>query len=48
MAKNNKVIELMFLLKGIKSYVKGSCNKQNLILVVILYEIYETRRRLVS
>ena len=40
--------EIMFVLKAIKSHFKGSYNKQNLTLVVISYEIYETRRRLVS
>ena len=34
-------IELMFILKAIKSYFKGSYYKQNLTLVVISYEIYE-------
>ena len=41
-------IEIMFILKAIKSNFKGSYDKQNLTLVVILYEIYETRQRLVS
>ena len=34
--------------KAIKSHCKGPYNKQNLTLVVISYEIYETHRRLVS
>ena len=34
--------------EGDKSHFKGSCDKQNLTLVAILYEIYENRRRLVS
>ena len=41
-------IELMFILTAIKSRFKGSYDKQNLILVVISYEIYETCRRFVS
>ena len=43
-------IELMFILKVIKSCFNRSFDKQNqnLTLVVILYEIYETRQRLVS
>ena len=41
-------IELMFILKALKSRFKGSYDKQNLTLVVISYEIYETHRRLVS
>ena len=40
--------EIMFILKAIKSHFKESYDKQNLILVVISYGIYETRRRLVS
>ena len=35
-------------LKAIKSHFKESYDKQNLTLVVISYDIYETRRRLVS
>ena len=35
----------MSTLKTIKSSLKRSCNKQNLTLAVISYEIYETRRR---
>ena len=42
------LIETIFILKAIKSHFKGSCDKQNLTLVVISYENYETRRRLVS
>ena len=34
-------------LKAIKSDYEWSYDKQNLTLVVIIYEIYETRRRLV-
>ena len=41
-------IELMFILKAIKSNYKGSYDKQNLTLMVISYEIYETGQRLVS
>ena len=41
-------IEIMIILKSIKSYFKGSYDKQNFTLVVISYEIYETPRRLVS
>ena len=40
--------EIMFILKAIKSHFKRLYDKQNLTLVVISYEIYETRRRLVS
>ena len=40
-------IEIMFILKVTKSHFKGSYDKQNLTLVVILYEIYEIRQRLV-
>ena len=39
---NAFLIEIMIILKAIKSHFKGSYNKQNLILVVISYEIYET------
>ena len=41
------LFEIMLILKAIKSNFKGSYNKQNLTLVVISYEIYETRQRLV-
>ena len=41
-------IEIMFILNAIKSYFKGSSDKQNLTLVVISYKIYETRQKLVS
>ena len=34
--------------EGDKNSFKGSYDKQNLTLVVISYEIYETRQRLVS
>ena len=34
------LIEIMFILKAIKSHFKGSYDKQDLTLVVILYEIY--------
>ena len=40
--------EIIIILKAIKSHFKGSYHKQNLTLVVISYEVYETRRRLVS
>ena len=42
------LIEIMFILKKINSNSKGSYDKQNFTLVVISYEIYETRQRLVS
>ena len=42
------LLEIVFILKAIKSHFKGSYNKQNLTLMVISYEIYETRQRLVS
>ena len=41
------LLEILSILKAIKSNFKKSYDKQNLTLVVILYEIYETRRRLV-
>ena len=41
-------VEIMSTLKMIKSSLKWSYDKQNLTLVVISYEIYETRQRLVS
>ena len=45
---NAFLIEMMLILKAIKSHGKGSYDKkQNLNLVVISYEIYKTRRRLV-
>ena len=34
--------EIMFVLKDINSHFRGSYDKQNLTLVVISYEIYET------
>ena len=40
--------KVMFILKAIKSHFKGSYDKQNLTLVVISYEIYETCQMLVS
>ena len=42
------LIKIMFILKAIKSRFKGSDDKQNLTLMVISYEIYETSRQLVS
>ena len=42
------LIEIMLILKAIKSYFKGSYDKKNLKLMVISYEIYEIRRRRVS
>ena len=41
------VIEIMFILKAIKSHFKGSYDKQNLTLVAISYEICDTCRKLV-
>ena len=41
-------IEIMFTLKDVKFNFKWSYDKQNLTFVVISYEIYETRLRLVS
>ena len=35
------LIEILFILKAIKSHFKRSYDKQNLTLVVISYEIYE-------
>ena len=42
------LIKILSILKAIKYTFKGSSDKQNLTLVVISYEIYETRHRLVS
>ena len=42
------LLEVLPILKAIKSHFMGSCDKQNPTLVIISYEIYETRRRLVS
>ena len=42
------LVEIILTLKAIKSHLKGPYDKQNLTLVVISYEIYETRRGLVS
>ena len=36
------LIEIMFILKAIKSNFKGSYDRKNLILVVVSYEIYES------
>ena len=41
---NTFLIEIMIILNAIKSHFKGSFDKQNLTLMVISYEIYETRR----
>ena len=40
--------EIMFILKAIKSHFKESYDKENLILMVISYEICEILRRYVS
>ena len=42
------LIKILFILNAIKSHFKGSYDKQILTLVVILYEISETCRRLMS
>ena len=42
------LIEIMIILKAMKFHLKGSYDKQNLTQVVISYEIYETRQRLIS
>ena len=42
------LVEMMFILKAIKSNFKRPYDKESLTLVVNSYEIYETRRRLVS
>ena len=47
-SKMRFLLKKMITLKAIKSHFKGSYYKQNLTLVVISYEIYETGRRLVS
>ena len=41
------LIEIMFILSAIKSHFKGSYDKHNLTLVVVSYEIYETRQKAV-
>ena len=41
------LLEILSILKATKSNFKGSYDKQNPTLVVMLYRIYETRRRLV-
>ena len=41
-------VEQLSALKAIKSHFKWANYKQNLTLVAISYEIYETHRRLVS
>ena len=45
---NTFPIEIIIILKAIKFYFKGLYDKQDLTLVVISYEIYETCQRLVS
>ena len=45
---NTSLIEILFILKTMKSHFKGSYDKQKLTLVVVSYEIYETLHRLVS
>ena len=46
---NPFLIEMMFILKAINFVLKGSFDERNLAAsVVISYEIYETRQRLVS
>ena len=42
------LFEIMIILKAMKSHFKESYANQNLTLMVISYEIYETRQRLVS
>ena len=42
------LLEILSILKVIKSNFQESYDKQNLIPVVISYEIYKTRRKLVS
>ena len=48
MATMHFLLEILSLLKAIKSNFKGSYDKQNPTLVVISYEIYETRRWFIS
>ena len=45
---NAFLLEKLPILKAIKSNFKGPYDKQNLTLMAIQYEIYETRLRLVS
>ena len=40
------LVEIMSTFKAIKSYIDRLYDKQNITLVVISYEIYQTRRRL--
>ena len=47
-ANNAFLAEIMSILEAIKFHYKGSHDEQNLTLMVILYEIYETRQRLIS
>ena len=42
------LLEILFILKAIKSHFKGSYDNQNLTLVVMSNEIYETRQSAVS
>ena len=42
------LLEILFILKATKSSFRKSYDKQNLTLMVISYEIYETSLRLVS
>ena len=42
------LLEILSILKASKSNFKGSYDKQNLTLIIISYEFYETGRRLVS
>ena len=44
---NEFLIEIMIILKAIKSHFKGSYDKKNLTLVIISYEIYKSCLRLV-
>ena len=41
-------LEILSILKALKFSFKGSYDKQNLTLMVILYEIYKTHHRRVS
>ena len=42
------LVEIMFILKALKSHFKGQYDKQNLKLVVISYKIYATCRKMFS
>ena len=48
LSETRNVFYWMSTFKAIKSHLKQSYDKQNLTLMIIAYEIYETRQRLIS